>query len=266
MPDDTRYSILDRPDILQFTFYPRHYISSGLPNSTDYDIPVADGISIGCRYYLHQPDAPSLLFFHGNGEVVSDYDAIAPLYNQNGLNLFVTDYRGYGSSNGTPTFTDIVKDTHPIFKAFLNIRRKGNYTGDVFVMGRSLGSICAIELASRYPEQIKGLIIESGFASILKLIGYLGYPAKSLALNDLTFPNLAKIGSITLPTLILHGEDDSLIPVTEARDLFEKAAAKRKRLVIVNGAGHNDIMLVGMDTYFAEINQFVFGSATKSGL
>lgn len=266
MPDDTRYSILDRPDILQFTFHPRHDISSGLPNSTDYDIPVADGVSIGCRYYLHQPDAPTILFFHGNGEVASDYDTIAPLYNKNGINLFVTDYRGYGSSGGTPTFTNIVKDTHSIFQAFLDIRRKGHYTGDIFVMGRSLGSICAIDLAYGYPEQLKGLIIDSGFASILKLIGYLGYPAKSLALNDLTFPNLAKIGSITLPTLILHGEYDSLIPVSEARDLFEKAAAKRKRLVIIEGADHNDIMLVGMDKYFAEINQFVFGSATESGL
>ena len=133
-------------------------------------------------------------------------------------------------------------------------------------MGRSLGSICAIELASSYPEQIKGLIIESGFASILRLISYLGYPAESLGLNDLTFPNLAKISSITMPTLILHGEFDSLIPVTEARDLFDKAAAKRKRLVIINGADHNDIMLVGMEQYFAEIRDFVSGNASESRL
>jgi len=266
MPDDARYSILDRPEILQFTFYPRRFVSRGLPNSTDYDIPVADGISIGCRGYLHRPDAPSILFFHGNGEVVSDYDSIAPLYNQRGINLCVADYRGYGSSGGSPTFTSIVRDAHAILKIWLDTQRDEGITGDVYVMGRSLGSICAIELASSYPKQIKGLIIESGFASILRLISYLGYPAESLGLNDLTFPNLAKMSSITMPTLILHGEFDSLIPVTEARDLFDKAAAKRKRLVIINGADHNDIMLVGMEQYFAEIRDFVSGNASESRL
>jgi len=264
MPNDARYSILDRPEILQFTFYPRRYASKGLPNSTDYDIPVGNGVSIGCRFYIHQLSSPAILFFHGNGEVVSDYDNIAPLYNQRDINFFVADYRGYGSSGGMPTFTSMVDDAHPIFNAFMDILRKEQYTGAVFVMGRSLGSICAIELASRYPGEMKGLIIESGFASIVRLINYLGYPAESLGINDLTFPNLAKISSITLPTLILHGEYDSLIPITEANDLFENAAAIRKRLVIINGADHNDLMLVGLAKYFAEIQEFVFGNTSES--
>ena len=259
MPDEAKYSILDRPEILQFTFYPRKDARKGPPNSTDYLVPVEGGVSIGCRFYIHHRGSPSILFFHGNGEVVSDYDGIAPLYNQRGINLFVADYRGYGSSGGTPTFTSMVSDTHSIFEAFLDIRRNDHHTGDTFVMGRSLGSICAIELASCYQDQMKGLIIESGFASILRLIKHLGFPTEFLGMNDITFPNTAKIRSIALPTLILHGEDDSLIPVAEARDLFENAAAKRKRLVIINGADHNDIMLVDMERYFTAIREFVSG-------
>jgi len=259
MPGDTRYSILDRPEILQFTFYPRKDVRRGPPNSNDYLVPVEDEVSIGCRFYIHHHGSPSILFFHGNGEVVSDYDSIAPLYNQRGINLFVADYRGYGSSGGIPTFTSMVDDAHRIFEAFLDIRRNEHHSSDVFVMGRSLGSICAIELASCYQDQMKGLIIESGFASILRLINYLGFSTESLGMNDTTFPNMAKIRSIALPTLILHGEDDSLIPVAEAGDLFENAAAKRKRLVIINGADHNDIMLVGMERYFTAIREFVSG-------
>ena len=259
MPDEAGYSILDRPDILQFAFYPRKDVRKGPSNSTDYLVPVEGGVSIGCRFYIHHRGSPSILFFHGNGEVVSDYDGIAPLYNQRGINLFVADYRGYGSSGGTPTFTSMVGDAYSIFEAFLDIRRNDHHTGDVLVMGRSLGSICAIELAFCYQDQMKGLIIESGFASILRLLKYLGFPAELLGTSDIAFPNMAKIRSIALPTLILHGEHDSLIPVAEARDLFENAAAKRKRLVIINGADHNDIMLVDMERYFTAIREFVSG-------
>lgn len=257
------YSILDRPEILQFTFYPRKDARKGPPNSTDYLVPVGDEVSICCRFYVHGYGSPSILFFHGNGEVVSDYDGIAPIYNQIGINLFVADYRGYGSSGGTPTFTNMVSDAHSIFKTFLDILHNDHHTGDVFVMGRSLGSISAIELALCYQEQMKGLIIESGLASILRLLKHLGFPTESLDMNDITFPNTAKMQSIALPTLILHGEYDSLIPVTEARDLFENAAAEKKRLVIINGADHNDILLVGMERYFTAIREFVFGEPDR---
>ena len=259
MSDHNDYSVLNRPEILQFVFYPRKDTKRGPHNSNDYFVPVGDKVSIGCRFYIHSHNSPSILFFHGNGEVVSDYDDVAAIYNEQGINLFVADYRGYGSSGGTPTFTSMVGDAHRIFEAFLDIRCNDHHTGDVFVMGRSLGSICAIELASCYQDQMKGLIIESGFASILRLIKHLGFPTEFLGMNDITFPNTAKIRSIALPTLILHGENDSLIPVAEARDLFENAAAKRKRLVIINGADHNDIMLVDMERYFSAIREFVSG-------
>jgi len=177
------------------------------------------------------------------------------------MNLFVADYRGYGASGGTPTFANMVGDAHSVFKAFLDVLRHDRHTGNVFVMGRSLGSICAIELAQSYPQQMEGLIIESGFASIVRLMNYLGFPAELIGIDDITFPNAAKMRSITLPTLILHAKYDSLIPVVEAEDLFENAAAEKKRLVIINWADHNDIMLVGMERYFAEIREFVFGES-----
>ncbi len=259
MPGEAGYSILDRPEVLQFVFRPRQAFTKGPLDSTDYSIPVESGISIDCRFYIDNPNSPSILFFHGNGEVVSDYDGIAPLYNQIGINLFVADYRGYGSSGGTPSFTSMVGDAHKIFGAFLDIRRHIRYSGDVWVMGRSLGSISAIELASDHQDQIKGLIVESGFASILRLVEYLGFPAEFLGATDITFPNMANIRSIDLPTLILHGEQDDLIPVAEARDLFENSATKKKRLVIIDGAGHNDIMVVDVESYFGTIKEFVSG-------
>jgi len=252
------YSALDRPEILQFIFYPRRDFTKTPPNASDHFIPVDEHISISCRFYVYSQSSPSILYFHGNGEVVSDHDYIAPMYNQLGINLFVADYRGYGASQGKPTFRNTVEDPPVIFRAFMDMLHQDHYSGDIFVMGRSLGSISAIEIVYRYQEQIKGLIIESGFASIINLLSHLGFPASSLGVEDVGFPNLTKIRTITLPTLIIYGEYDSIVPSTEGEALFHDAATKDKKLVIIPKANHNDIMLVDIERYFKAIKEFIF--------
>lgn len=252
------YSALDRPEILSFVFYPRRDFSKAPPTASDHLIPVDKDVSISCRFYTHGQSSPSIIYFHGNGEVVSDYDDIAPMYNELGINLFVADYRGYGASQGRPTFSNTVSDAPIIFKAFVNILDDSRYTGDVFVMGRSLGSVSAIEIAHRHQEEMKGLIIESGFASVVNLLSMLGFPFEALGIEDAGFPNLAKIRAITVPTLIIHGEYDSLIPPAEGEALFHNVAAEDKRLVIIPRASHNDIMWVGRERYFQSIKEFVF--------
>ena len=253
-----QYHPLDRPEILSFIFYLRRDFTKAPPNASDHFIPVDKDISISCRFYTHSQSSPSIIFFHGNGEVVSDYDYIAPMYNQLGINLFVADYRGYGASQGSPTFSNTISDAPIIFTAFTDLLSESHYSGGIFVMGRSLGSISAIEITHRYHEQIKGLIIESGFASIVNLLSHLGLPAKSLGIKDVDFPNLAKIRAITMPMLIIHGEYDSLIPPSEAEALFTASATRDKRLVIIPKADHNDIMWVGMERYLEAIKEFVF--------
>jgi alpha-beta hydrolase superfamily lysophospholipase len=253
------YSSLDRPELLRILFYPRKDFTPPPPNSTDHLIGVEGDISIACRFYVHNQKSPSILYFHGNGEVVSDHDYFAPLYNQLGINLFVADYRGYGSSGGTPNFTNLFADAHSIFKGFEEVLREGNYSDKVFVMGRSLGSISAVEMASHYGRQIKGLIVESGFGSMGRMMTRLGFSMESPGITATEFPNLAKIRGITLPTLIIHAQFDSIAPLAGAKELFQNAAAERKRMVIIPGADHNDLMLVGMEPYFESIRDFVFG-------
>jgi fermentation-respiration switch protein FrsA (DUF1100 family) len=254
----TDYSALDRPEILSFVFYPRKDFTKTPPNASDYFLPVDKDVPISCRFYIHNRSSPSILYFHGNGEVVSDHDYIAPMYNQLGINLFVADYRGYGASQGRPTLSNTVSDAPTIFRAFSDILQQDRYSSDILVMGRSLGSISAIEIAYHYQEQIKGLIIESGFATLANLLSHLGLPAKSLGIEDMEFPNLAKIRTITVPILIIHGEYDQIIPATEGEALFHNTAAKDKRLLIIPGANHNDIMWIGKERYFRAIKEFAF--------
>lgn len=251
------FTRLDRPEILNFIFFPRKDFREGPLNSTDYYVQVSNGVSIHCRFYTNNHNSPSVLFFHGNGEVVSDYDEVAPFYIQRGINLFVADYRGYGASGGVPTLSNIVRDAHHIFKTFRDVLHNEHYIGDALVMGRSLGSISAIELAYHYQQQLKGLIVESGFGSMLRLLGTLGFPAEFLDITDMDFPNISLIKVTKLPMLIIHGEYDMLIPVSEAEDLYTNSDAADKRLIIIDGADHNNIMWIGMEKYFSAIKEFV---------
>jgi alpha-beta hydrolase superfamily lysophospholipase len=104
------YTKIDNSVLLNFLFYPRRQHSKPSDGAFDLAVPVTGDVSIICRAYPVAAEKPWILYFHGNGEVVSDYDGIAHLYRKRGLNLLVADYRGYGASGGKPTFAALVSD------------------------------------------------------------------------------------------------------------------------------------------------------------
>lgn len=253
------YSQLDQPHILAFVFYPRHDWTPLPPGAVDHSVPVEDDIHVSCRFYPAGESAPNILYFHGNGEVVYDYDGIAPLYNKEGVNLFVADYRGYGRSGGMPSFSNSVADADVIFDYFRDTLRAEGYSGPLFVMGRSLGSLSAVELASSRSNEFAGLIIESGFAGAGRLLTFLVPIFESPQLNEFDKANLENITSITMPILIIHGEWDEIIPYEQAQVLYRNVGSQDKKLLTIPNAGHNDIMLIGMQQYFSAIREFALG-------
>ena len=251
---------LDKQEILQFIFYPRKdfFATSAAANVIAGTIPVGKSVSVSYCFYFSDKRHPNILFFHGNGEVASDYGPIGSIYNQIGVNLFVADYRGYGRSGGEPTLTDMIKDTHPLFEGFKRVLEEKEFSGNLFLMGRSLGSASAIELASHYQNQLSGLIIESGFANVFNLFSYLGFPLEALGISVPEIPsNLELIQKISLPTLVIHGEYDQIVPVEEGRAFYETIGAKDKRLLIIPGVDHNTIFMGGMEQYIQALKDFV---------
>ncbi len=251
------YSQLDRSDLISYLFYPRRDVTPCPEGAFDLLVPTEDEISLSCRFYSANGQWPWLLYFHGNGEVASDYDEIAPLYHNIGINLVVADYRGYGGSGGSPSFTNLFKDAHFTLK---RVREKLNREGlntALWVMGRSMGSLCAVELACHDPEAIKGMVIESGFASVTRLIRHLGLPSRGIDLEPIERERLDVIRKISIPALILHGDLDTLVPPQEGKDLYELLGSVRKKLVLIPNADHNTIMFAGLKQYFAEIQEFV---------
>ena len=253
------YSKLDDPAFLSSIFHPRLSEITPLPEGAiDVEIEVEPNVIIGCRFYIHDISGPNIIFFHGNGEMVSDYDDIGPLYNHAGMNLLVTTYRGYGWSNGSPTVASMLSDAEKLFCEIQNWLRFNKYTGTLFLMGRSLGSVSAIDLATRHENDIKGLIVESGIANTIPLANFLGVDTQMLNLSEADgFQNVEKIAKVTIPTFIFHGSKDEIIAADEAENLQSFSGARTKEFVVIPGATHNTMIHTGGKLYFQTIKKFI---------
>ncbi|MCL2790986.1 MAG: alpha/beta hydrolase [Desulfobulbus sp.] len=250
---------MDRPEITRLLFHPHKTARNTPPaDAIDIDVPVADGVTIACRLYSHAITTPTLIFFHGNSETIPDYDEIGPMYTQEHLNFLVVEYRGYGWSTGTPQASTLLPDSNVAFLALKEWLDTHGYTGALFVMGRSLGSASAIDVACTHGEAISGLIIESGFARTLPLLKVLGIDTARMGFSEeQSFNNASKIARITKPTFILHGQYDQLIPLWQAETLQAESGARNKEMQVVPGADHNSLIAVAGPLYFQAIRKFV---------
>ena len=116
-------------------------------------------------------------------------------------------------------------------------------------MGRSLGAHPALELAANGGSRFRGLILESGAGSIREMLGRLGLLDTEVG-GQLAANHEAKIRSIVMPALLIHGERDQLVPLRTAEELHKLLEATSRHLVVIAGAGHNDILWVGRTQYF----------------
>lgn len=250
------YSVLDVSEVSLRLFHPRpeSRLSSTPASAQNLLISVADNVAVGSRFYAGEPAAPTLLFFHGNGEIVADYDELAPFYLRLGLNFFPVDYRGYGLSTGSPTVSAMMQDCHMIFAFARTWLPEQGYTGPLVVMGRSLGSASALEIAAAYPDRVSGLIVESGFAFAGPLLQLLGVNLGAIGFQETAgFRNVDKIKAYPGPTLIIHAEHDHIIPFSDGQALYNASGALDKTLLKIPHANHNDILLQGFAEYMAAI-------------
>ncbi len=159
----------DSPAVFAVIFHPRPegtgtVLAGGFENLT---VPVENGVTIGGRFYRAGTNNPTVLFFHGNGEIVADYAELAKVYTRMGINFMPIDYRGYGRSSGSPTVTTMLKDAQQAFCFARQWLRDHGYAGRFVAMGRSLGSASALELASSHTNEIDALIIHGTHDTII---------------------------------------------------------------------------------------------------
>ncbi len=212
----------------------------------------ADGTELNGWYVPAEEDSQlTVLFCHGNAGNISHRIELIDMFHKLGLNVFIFDYRGYGRSQGSPGEEGLHSDAYAAYKFLLDNQNIDE--GSIVVYGKSLGANLSIELCSKVRPA--ALISESAFTSALdmgkKLFPFL--PLKWLI--TVKYDALSKIESITVPKLIIHSEDDEIIPFQHGRRLFE-AAPEPKEFYPMRG-GHNDAVFLSQEDFAARIGKFL---------
>ncbi|WP_431958379.1 alpha/beta hydrolase [Nocardia lijiangensis] len=177
-----------------------------------------------------------VLFAHGNAGNLGDRVAIFALLVAAGFDVLAFDYRGYGRSTGRPSEHGTYLDARAAREALL--ARPEVDPDRVLYLGKSLGGGVLLELAEVHPPA--GLVLMSTFTGLRDAAGAI-YPFLPRPLIPDAYPSLRRIGSLAAPVLIMHGDRDELLPLRNAERLYA-AASEPKRLVVVPGAGHNDVI------------------------
>lgn len=217
------------------------------------EIETPDGVRIHGWWWEAAPEAPAILFLHGNAGNIGGRLQTAEGLVARGVSTFLLDYRGYGRSGGSPSEEGIRLDGEA---ALGWVAGEVGGPGRVVVHGRSLGGVVGAELAARRP--VAGVILESTFTTLREMASAV-YPfIPSILLRRLRghYDALAAVGRIEAPILLIHGTADRLVPIRMGEALRARAGTGA-RWVPVEGAGHNDLPWVGGSAYFDRVAGFV---------
>ncbi|NOU30540.1 MAG: alpha/beta hydrolase [Polyangiaceae bacterium] len=216
-----------------------------------------DGERLACFRATPHPGAPTVVYFHGNGEVVSDMLPAFPSWMASlGCNVVLAEYRGYGMSTGMPALVSQLDDVGTLLDA-IDVPDER-----LVLFGRSLGSLYAIEGARRRPGAA-ALVLESGIFDVGERVRLRVSAADVGATEEELDAELARyfdpVGSLAAfrgHTLVLHTRHDTIVAAHHAES-SHAAAREPKKLVLFDDGGHNDIFWRNREAYMAAVAELL---------
>lgn len=205
------------------------------------------GEAIAAFHFKAAAGMPTALYSHGNAEDIGQSDQLYQALRARGWGVLAYDYPGYGQSTGEP---DERGCEQAIETAWLHLTgAEGVAPEDIVIMGRSVGSGPSVWLAAR--RSCRALVLISPFTSTFAVMP----PAHRVVPGD-RFPNLRRIKGITTPLLVIHGENDSVIPLHHGRQLHDASPASHKQFVTFPGTDHNDLYATRLGEVIAALDDF----------
>jgi fermentation-respiration switch protein FrsA (DUF1100 family) len=209
----------------------------------------ADGVQLSAWYIPPKPGKETVLISHGNGGNISHREHIyQPLVNA-GYGVLAYDYRGYGNSQGESNEPGLYLD-HQAAVNFLKNQKQTDPATQVILMGESLGGAVAIDAASK--QKFRMLVTVSTFTSLPNVAATLFKNAP--VLGDLSskvlptlvsqqFNSLDKMKNLQCPVLIVHGDQDTLVPFEMSDKLYDAVTNQYADHLTAEGCDHNNVFL-----------------------
>jgi fermentation-respiration switch protein FrsA (DUF1100 family) len=217
------------------------------PGATEISFPTSDGLTLHSWLVpaVGPPNGISVLVAHGNGGNRAGRMPLATALAATGFSVLLLDYRGYGGNPGSPTEQGLIADAQAA-RSFLG-------SGPVIYFGESLGTGVVTALALSNPPL--ALVLRSPFTSLADA-GSVHYPFLPIhILGRDKFPVLTQIAAINVPTVVIFGTNDTIVPAGQSR-LVAASAAGPVTIVEVPGADHNDRVLLDGPDLIAAITSF----------
>jgi fermentation-respiration switch protein FrsA (DUF1100 family) len=215
-------------------FQPDTNVPDPPPGVTERWIATTDEVRLHAWYAARRGARPTLVWSHGNGGSIAGRADVLLALAGRGLNVLAYDYRGYGKSSGRPHEAGVYLDAQA---AYDSEHSRGVPAARIICFGESLGGAVSIALATQRP--CAGVAVVSTFTTLKDVARHHFGPLAFLVGDQ--FDTLARIGTLTVPIFIAHGDRDEVVPYALGEQLF--AAAKQpKRFVRVPGAHHNDVL------------------------
>lgn len=192
-----------------------------------------DGEKVTLWYAPAKAGMPTILYFQGNAGEIGDRPLRFNYYQSRGFGVAYLSYRGFGGSSGSPSETGLLADANAAYDWLI---AKGVEPNRIALLGESLGSGVAVQLAAK--REVGALALEAPYTSTVEVAAKIYWWLPVHALMKDQFKSIDFIAAVVAPLLIIHGEEDGLIPVEFGQRLFA-AANQPKELKIVPGFGHD---------------------------
>lgn len=223
--------------------------AAGLAEMQEVELATEDGERLVAWWTPPEPGRALLLYFHGNGGSLWNRRERARLLVGGGRGLLMVSYRGYSGSTGAPSEAGLALDAEAAYRFVSRYEPKR-----IVLYGESLGTAVAIRLASRKP--VGGVVLDAPFTSIADVAQRLfRIVPVGLLLRD-PFRSIDRVAEIRSPLLVMHGEEDGVIPIALAERLVA-AAPEPKRFLRLPGVDHVGVLenggLAAVDGFLREI-------------
>jgi uncharacterized protein len=207
--------------------------SVGISGASVETLTTAGGEKIILWHAPAKAGLPTILYFQGNAGEIGDRPLRFNYYQARGFGVAYLSYRGFGGSSGSPSEAGLIADATAAYDWLI---AKGVEPGKIGLLGESLGSGVAVQLAAK--REVGAVALEAPYTSTVEVAAKIYWWLPVHALMKDQFKSIDFIAAVGAPLLIIHGEEDRLIPVDFGKRLFA-AANQPKELEIVQGFGHD---------------------------